>query len=274
MVYMMQHEETTSGASGRGALRVAPYVLNPDEAALRDAFRRVGANMGSPERTEEYIQRMRTRAALGGEPGAGRVRDENGCHEGWTGNPAYHACMMASYIRFAKHFELPHPQQEYRDTLKRYADFTLEYLGGKPLDFERLRSSMQSNWTSRWVMMIPLMLHAYTLTDDLNYSRPAVMIFDDLMGMVERNPHGYWSVWLRDSTGRRTCHPETAAIFDTTYNPISCQRGIPAFWSEGLLDLIGRERASQFTAAQARYFVVSGQLLDTMEMDSVTAIRA
>jgi hypothetical protein len=40
------------------------------------------------------------------------------------------------------------------------------------------------------------------------------------------------------------------------------------------LDLVGREEAARFVAAQARWFVYSGQLLDTLEMDNLTAIRA
>jgi hypothetical protein len=40
------------------------------------------------------------------------------------------------------------------------------------------------------------------------------------------------------------------------------------------LDLIGRDAAARFVAAQARWFVFSGQLLDTLEMDNATAIRA
>src|SRR5262249_256568 len=37
---------------------------------------------------------------------------------------------------------------------------------------------------------------------------------------------------------------------------------------------VGREKASRFVAAQARWFVFSGQLLDTLETDNATAIRA
>src|SRR5262249_31063950 len=38
--------------------------------------------------------------------------------------------------------------------------------------------------------------------------------------------------------------------------------------------LVGRDRASRFVAAQARWFVFSGQLLDSLEIDNPTAIRA
>ncbi len=40
------------------------------------------------------------------------------------------------------------------------------------------------------------------------------------------------------------------------------------------MKLIGRERASQFVAAQARWLVFSGQFQDTLETDNATAIRA
>jgi hypothetical protein len=91
------------------------------------------------------------------------------------------------------------------------------------------------------------------------------MLFDDLMDLVERNPHGYWPAW--------TFSPK-ADKFDTAYNPVAYERGIAAPWWEGQLDVIGRETASRFVAGQARWFVYSGQLLDTLEMDNATAIRA
>ncbi len=68
-------------------------------------------------------------------------------------------------------------------------------------------------------------------------------------------------------------HPK-ADKYDTVYNPVSYDRGINSFWFEDSLDLIGRDVAERFVAAQARWFVFSGQLLDTFEMDNVTAIRA
>src|SRR5207253_11050150 len=43
---------------------------------------------------------------------------------------------------------------------------------------------------------------------------------------------------------------------------------------EGLLDVVGRDDAHRLVTAQARWFVYSGQLLDTLEMDNATAIRA
>jgi hypothetical protein len=115
------------------------------------------------------------------------------------------------------------------------------------------------------VPIIPLVLHAYTLKPEKKYARAAKVLFEDLMRLVERNPHGYWPTW--------TFNPK-ADPFDTVYNPVGYERGITAPWSEGLLDLIGRDRASRFVAAQARYLVAAGQLLDTLETDNATAIRA
>jgi hypothetical protein len=85
------------------------------------------------------------------------------------------------------------------------------------------------------------------------------------MRLVERNPHGYFPVW--------TWKPK-ADRYDTVYNPVSYERGITSLWSEGQLGLVGRDQAARFVAAQARWLVYSGQLLDTLEMDNPTAIRA
>jgi len=148
----------------------------------------------------------------------------------------------------------------------KFADYSLELLGGKPLDKNRLRQSYLSHWPSRFVAVIPLMLAAYSIDPKEDYALAATEMFDVLMTMVDRNPHGYWSAW--------GAAPEKAELFDTVYNGAGCQRGIPAFWADGMLDLVGRDRASQFAAAQARYLVVSGQFLDTLETDNVTAIYA
>jgi hypothetical protein len=109
------------------------------------------------------------------------------------------------------------------------------------------------------------MLHAYTLKPDKKYTQAAAILFDDLMRLVEQNPHGYFPVWR--------FRPE-ADRFDTVYNPVSYERGLTAPWWDGMLDVIGRDKASRFVAAQARWFVYSGQLLDTLEIDNATAIRA
>jgi hypothetical protein len=85
------------------------------------------------------------------------------------------------------------------------------------------------------------------------------------MRLVERNPHGYWPAW--------TFKPK-ADKFDTVYNPVAYERGIAALWSDEQLDVVGRDAAAKFVTAQARWFVFSGQLLDTLETDNATAIRA
>src|SRR5262249_39062629 len=109
------------------------------------------------------------------------------------------------------------------------------------------------------------MVHANTLKANPNYARAAKMLFDDFFRLVERNPHGYFPAW--------TFNPK-ADRYDTVYNPVTYERGLTACWCDGQLDIIGRERASQMVAAQARYFVFSGQLLDTLETDNAAAIRA
>jgi hypothetical protein len=203
----------------------------------------------------------------GGKPSEGRKKDDpDGTpREGWTGNPCYHAALMPCYVRVLEHFELPFRQQECRQAILRYADFSLELLGGKPIDFDRLNATFQTEWPSRVVPIIPLVLHAYTLKPEDKYTRAVKVLFQDLMRLVERNPHGYWPAW--------TFNPK-ADKFDTVYNPVAYERGITALWSEGLLDLVGREEAARFVTAQARWFVFSGQLLDTLEIDNATAIRA
>jgi hypothetical protein len=109
------------------------------------------------------------------------------------------------------------------------------------------------------------MLHAYTLKPDEQYARAARILFQDLMRLVERNPHGYFPAWKFDPQADK---------YDTVYDPVSYERGLTAFWSDEQLDLIGPDTAARFVAAQARWFVFSGQLLDTLEMDNATAIRA
>jgi hypothetical protein len=100
---------------------------------------------------------------------------------------------------------------------------------------------------------------------DERYARAAQILFADLLHLVERNPHGYFPAW--------SFTPQ-ADKYDTVYDPVAYERGITAFWSDQQLDLIGRDAASRFVAAQARWFVFSGQIADTFEVDNVTAIRA
>jgi hypothetical protein len=265
LVQMTPRIATGFETSEIGLLKVVPAALSGDEAAVHNALARA---KDQTARTDFYINLIRRHVQRGGKPAAGKMKDDpDGTpREGWTGNPCYHAALMPCYIRVLEHFELPFPKHQYRDAILRYADFSLEILGGKPLQFDKLNATYQSAWPSRIVPMIPLMLHAYTLQREDRYARAARLLFDDLMSLVERNPHGYFPTW--------TFKPK-ADRFDTVYNPVSYERGLAAPWSEGLLDLIGgRQTASRFVAAQARWLVFSGQLLDSFETDNPTAIRA
>jgi hypothetical protein len=264
LVQMMPQIANSRESAEIGLLKIVPAVLQNDPAAIREALRRT---RDQATRTDYYIDLIRTHVKRGGRPSEGRRQpDPDGTQrEGWTGNPCYHAALMPCYIRVLEHFELPFREKEYRQAILRYADFTLELLGGKPVDFDKLNETVQTEWPSRVVPIIPLMLHAYTLKPEKKYARAAKLVFDDLMRLVERNPHGYWPTW--------SFRPK-ADKFDTVYNPVGYERGITALWSEGQLDLVGRDRATRFVSAQARWFVYSGQLLDTLEMDNVTAIRA
>jgi hypothetical protein len=264
LVAMMPRIATGPQSAEIGLLKVVPAVLRSDSAAIKAEL---GRAKDQAARTDYYINLIRRHVERGGKPSEGKKKDDpDGTpREGWTGNPCYHAALMPCYVRVLEHFELPFPRQAYHEAILRYADFSLEILGGKPTDFDKLNKTFQGEWPSRIVPIMPLMLHAYTLKPDEKYSRAAKILFQDLMRLVERNPHGYFPVW--------TFYPE-ADRYDTVYNPVSYERGICSFWSEGLLDLIGRQDASRFVAAQARWFVFSGQLLDTLETDNATAIRA
>ena len=264
LVQMMPRIATSRESAEIGLLKVVPAVLGNDPAAIKTVL---GRDRDQAARTDYYINLIRRHVERGGKPSDGRKKDDpDGTpREGWTGNPCYHAALMPCYVRVLEHFELPFHQQEYHQAILRYADFTLELLGGNPIDFDKLNAVCQTEWPSRIVPMIPLMLHAYTLKPEEKYARAARILFQDLMLLVERNPHGYWPAW--------SFNPK-ADKFDTVYNPVGYERGITAFWSEGQLDVIGRDEAARFVAAQARWFVFSGQLLDTLEMDNATAIRA
>jgi hypothetical protein len=247
-----------------GLLKVVPTVLRNDPAATREALARARDPVA---RTDYYINLIRRHVERGGKASEGRKKDDpDGTpREGWTGNPCYHAALMPCYTRVLEHFDLPFPREKYQEAILRYADFTLELLGGSPIDFEALNRVFQSEWPSRIVPVLPLMLHAYTIKPEEKYARAAKLLFQDLFRLVERNPHGYFPTW--------TWTPK-ADKYDTVYNPVSYERGITSLWSEGLLELVGRAEASRFVAAQARWFIYSGQLLDTLEMDNLTAIRA
>ena len=264
LVKMMSKIATGRESSEIGLLKIVPAALSNDQTAVKAALGRAKDQVA---RTDYYINLIRRHVELGGRPSEGKKKDDKDGtpREGWTGNPCYHAALMPCYVRVLEHFDLPFPQKAYREAIVRYADFSLEILGGKPTDFDKLNATFQTEWPSRIVPIIPLMLHANTLKPDEKYTRASKVLFEDLMRLVERNPHGYFPVW--------TFNPK-ADRYDTVYNPVSYERGITALWSEGQLDVIGRDSASKFVAAQARWFVFSGQLLDTLETDNATAIRA
>ena len=262
-------------SSELGLLKIVPALIADDPAAVKAALR---TTRDQVERTDFYINLIRNWVARGGRPSAGGKVDPDGTrHEGWTGNACYHAALMPCYIRVLEHFEVPFRQKEYRDAIVRFADFTLEILSTDPprasregerpekIDFDRLNATFQTEWPSRIVPVIPLMLHAYTLKPEEKYARATKVLFEDLMRLVERNPHGYWPTW--------SWTPK-ADKFDTVYNPVGYERGITALWLEEKLDVVGREKAARFVAAQARWLAFSGQLLDTLEIDNATAIRA
>ncbi len=264
LVSLMDEIGRGGQSSEIGLLKVVSAVLADDRAAIATAMRDRFQN--HPERTDFYIDLMRRNVAEGGQPaGGGKTLPDGSRREGWTGNPCYHAALMPCSVRTLEHFDLDFPREAYRQAIVRYADFGLELLGGDPVDFDRFRTTLEGEWPSRTVPTIPLMLHAYTLHPDEKYARAARILFDDLMRLIERNPHGYFPAWS---------FTPKADKYDTVYNPVSYERGITSFWSERLLELIGRDAASRFTAAQARWFVYSGQLSDSFEVDNVTAIRA
>jgi hypothetical protein len=278
LVQMMPRIAVRGESSELGLLKVVPAILKNDGAAINAALRRARDPV---ERTDYYINLIRTHIARGGKPSEGRKKDDpDGTpREGWTGNPCYHAALMPCYVRVLEHFELTPAgrQKAYHDAIVRYADFTLEALGGsgdappgegkggRAIDFDKLDATFQSEWPSRIVPVMPLLLHAHTLQPQEKYARAVKLQFQDLMRLVERNPHGYFPVW--------SWKPK-ADPYDTVYNPVSYERGITALWSEEQLHLVGREQAARFVAAQARWFVFSGQLLDSLETDNPTAIRA
>lgn len=265
MLVGMMDDIGRSGQSAEiGLLRIIPAVLRNNAGAIQEALR--DRLQDYPARTDFYIDTIRKSVADGLKPAGGsKLLPDGTRQEGWTGNPCYHACLMPCYVRVLDHFDVPYPREAYRHAILRYADFGLDLLGGDPIDFDKYRATLEGEWPSRVVPTIPLMLHAYTLQPDEKYARAARILFDDLLHLVERNPHGYFPAW--------TFNPQ-ADKYDTVYNPVSYERGISAFWCDDLLPLIGRNRASQFVAAQARWFVYSGQLLDTLEIDNATAIRA
>jgi len=223
-----------------------PAVLNNDTVAIQQALR--NRFMDVTGRTDFYIDLIRRSVQQGQKPsGGGRALPDGTRWEGWTGNPGYHSSLMPCYVRVMEFFELPFPQEAYRQAILRYADFGLELLGGNPVDIEKFRVVLEEEWPSRTVSTIALMLHAYSLKPEEKYSRAACDLFGDLMRLVERNPHGYFPVC--------TFNPK-ADKYDTVYNPVSYDRGINSLWFEESLDLVGRAGAvvclQRATAGYAR----------------------
>jgi hypothetical protein len=264
LVQMMPRIAGRGESAELGLLKVVPAVLKDDRAAIDEALRRARDPV---ERTDYYIKEIQRHVAGGGKPSEGRKKAPDGTfHEGWTGNPCYHAALMPCYVRVLEHFELlPGRHQAHRDAVLRYADFTLELLGGEPIDYDKMGAVFRTEWPSRIVPVTPLMLHANSIKPRDKYTRTVKLQFGDFMRLVERNPHGYFPVW--------TWTPK-ADRYDTVYNAMTYERGLSSIWSEGQTELVGRDKASRFVAAQARWFVYSGQLLDSLEMDNPTAIRA
>ncbi|MBI1311087.1 hypothetical protein GC176_07240 [bacterium] len=264
LVSLMDEIGRGGQSSEIGLLKVVSAVIADDRAAIDKALRDRFQN--HTERTDFYIDIIRRSVATGMKPSSGGGQQPDGSRlEGWTGNPCYHAALMPVSIRTMEYFDLPVPLDDYRRACVQFADFGLELLGGTPFDLEQFRTNLEAEWPSRCVPTIPLMLHAYSLEKDPRYIDAARILFDDLMRLVERNPHGYFPAW--------SWTPQ-ADKYDTVYNPVAYERGVTSLWSEKMLDVIGRDKATQFVAAQARWFVFSGQISDTFETDNVTAIRA
>src|SRR5262249_17983725 len=170
-----------------GLLQVVPPLMADDKAGVREALRRTRDQV---ERTNFYINLITDWVARGGRPSAGgKVDPDRTRREGWTGYACSHAGLMPCYVRVLEHFEVPSRQKEYPDAIARFADFTLKILstdppkagGGKAIDFDRLNATFQTEWPSRMVPVIPLVLHAHTLKPDEKYTKAAKLLFDDLM---------------------------------------------------------------------------------------------
>jgi hypothetical protein len=244
-----------------------PHAIRGDRAAAM----RVLEQGDSIDKLVE-IQMNQVRANARTNPGqwSGYVKNDQGeiIGQGLMDNPAYSAVALPLYLRIQEHFGLDHRVKESREALVRWADDTLRLFGGEERDPEKFRAGYRSpsQGASRVVMLVPLMLRAYRETKDEKYAKLAVMIFDDIMVMVESNPKGYWDTAYFE--------PIEPRLFDSVYNCVTFGRGLTDFWAEGELNLIGQERASRLTASQARLLVYDAQLLDSFEMDSATAVAA
>lgn len=264
--FSLRQSSNTDSGRHQQAWTVLPAVLHKRD---RQAARQFLGECADPvEMAADAMQRIRKCAAGGADPILGTTKEGG---EGWLHNPAYAAVDVPVALRFMEHFRLfdlaDRPRREYREALLEWADFSLEVVGGSPLDGDKLRASYRSAWANRMVMLGPLMLRAYQETSDEKYARAARMLFEEvLMKQVEQSPHGYFWAWGHA--------PQQAEPFDLNYNVAAYDRGIVDFWSEEQLDVIGRERGSKFVAAQARYLAFSGQLLDTLETDNMTALAS
>src|SRR5262249_25425416 len=129
LVQMMPRIATGRESSEIGLLKIVPAVLSNDQTAIKNALARL---KDQSARTDFYIKLIRRHLELGGKASEGKKKDDpDGTpREGWTGNPCYHAALMPCFVRVLEHFELPFPQQAYRKAILRYADFSLELLGG------------------------------------------------------------------------------------------------------------------------------------------------
>jgi len=210
-----------AGASHEHAWTVLPGILHKADCA---GVGKVLQECADPKETAATAMDMiQKHVAAGGRPIEGTTK---GGGEGWHNNPAYAGVDVPVALRFMDHFELfglaKYRKSEYRAALIEWADFSLETLGGKPLDLDRLRSSYRALWPNRAVMVVPLMLRAYRETAGEKYARAAKILFDDvLMSQVEKNPHGYFWAWGHS--------PRNAEPFDVNYNLAAYDRGIIDF---------------------------------------------
>jgi hypothetical protein len=255
---------------GGGGPRIHPLKALPEAIrGDREAAMRL-LRQGEPidKHIEMYMNWVTTNAKQNADKWGGRVKDDTGrtIGEGWLVNPAYYASQGTFYLRILEHFGLDYRVRETRDAFVRWAEDTLRLFGGEEKDLEKFRAAYLTQWPSRVVMLVPLMLRAYRETKDEKYAKVAAMIFDDIMALIESNPRGYWDSW--------SFRPSKASLYDSVYNGVTYGRGLTDFWAEGALDVIGRERASRLSASQARVMVYYAQLLDSLEMDSATAVAA
>src|SRR5262249_1462883 len=147
---------------------VLASVLNDgDRARVAEALR---ACSDPTEAAADAMRRIRICVAGGGEPVWGKTKDGG---EGWLHNPAYAAVDVPVSMRFLQHFHLSalarHGREGCRRSLLEWADFSLEALGGRPLDWEKLRASYRSAWSNRLVMLLPLVLRAHRETGEERY---------------------------------------------------------------------------------------------------------